>query len=177
MAFKSTAVLCYVFSGDKVLLQKKAEGLFGGGKWNAPGGKLHNGERVEEAGLRELVEETGLSASNAYCQGELEFYCGAQATADQLVHVLVCSDTKGSPRGSREGAVEWFSRTALPLEEMWDDDRYWLPYLLAHRKFVGAFYFTEGYERLVKFWVSAHPNLVDQTFRCNGHASIKRKDV
>ena len=43
------AVLCYIRDGGRVLLQHKAEGRFGGGFWNAPGGKIVDGESPEQA--------------------------------------------------------------------------------------------------------------------------------
>ena len=45
---------------NKVLLQKKARGLFGEDRWNAPRGKMLNEESPEKAAVREMLEETGL---------------------------------------------------------------------------------------------------------------------
>ena len=54
------ATLCYLRHGNKILLQRKAQGLFGEGRWNAPGGKMLAGELPEKAAAREMLEETGL---------------------------------------------------------------------------------------------------------------------
>ena len=53
------ATICYLFKDSQVLLQKKAEGKFGAGKWNAPGGKIKMTESPETAIMREIQEETG----------------------------------------------------------------------------------------------------------------------
>jgi 8-oxo-dGTP pyrophosphatase MutT (NUDIX family) len=50
------ATLCYLRNQFQVLLQRKAAGLFGEGKWNAPGGKLLEAETLEKGALREMFE-------------------------------------------------------------------------------------------------------------------------
>ena len=50
-----------VFRGGKVLLAQRAQGA-GAGNFSLPGGMVETGERLEEAALRELDEETGLRA-------------------------------------------------------------------------------------------------------------------
>lgn len=166
----NTATLVYVFDGGSVLMQRKSKGLFGGGKWNAPGGKVESGEQVFHAAARELKEETGLEPAELTCSGKLQFYLGAGEQLDQSVYVFTCSSFAGKARESREGKVAWFPKTMLPVDEMWEDDRYWLPLLLRNRLFTGGFYFTEGYAKLVKLWLSTDPfftsqdNLIGKTF-------------
>ncbi|MDA4111019.1 MAG: NUDIX domain-containing protein, partial [Thaumarchaeota archaeon] len=55
------AVICYLKRNEEFLLLLKASGKFGGGFWNAPGGKIKNRETPEDAVRREVLEETGLS--------------------------------------------------------------------------------------------------------------------
>lgn len=42
------ATLCHIMKDDKLLLQRKSKGLFGGGRWNGVGGKLEADETPEE---------------------------------------------------------------------------------------------------------------------------------
>ena len=37
---------------------------------------------------------------------------------------------------------EWFDIDNIPYEEMWADDKYWLPLLLDDKKFEGNFQFN-----------------------------------
>ena len=53
------AVAAVVLDGDRILLIKRA-GEPGRGKWSIPGGVVKLGERLREAVVREVHEETGL---------------------------------------------------------------------------------------------------------------------
>lgn len=143
------ATLCYLQHQNKILLQRKTRGLFGEGRWNAPGGKMLPGERPEEGAAREMLEETGLRVSGLRFQGILNFYLGESKALDQTVFLFTCSKFTGRARRSPEGKLRWFPIGALPYNGMWQDDRVWLPLLLDGKSFVGDFYFTENYNALV----------------------------
>lgn len=55
------AVGLVVWRGEDVLLIRRNRAPHAG-MWSIPGGKVKFGERLEQAGLRELGEETGVSA-------------------------------------------------------------------------------------------------------------------
>jgi 8-oxo-dGTP diphosphatase len=54
-------VIAVVRRNDQVLLAQRSRGSYLG-KWGFPGGHVERGETVIEAGLRELLEETGVRA-------------------------------------------------------------------------------------------------------------------
>ena len=56
-------VIVVVRRGDQVLLAQRSRGTYLG-KWGFPGGHVELGETIVEAGLRELREETGVSADS-----------------------------------------------------------------------------------------------------------------
>ena len=56
---KKITTLVLVHQGEKVLLGMKKRG-FGQGRWNGFGGKLHEGETIEQAAKRETFEEAGV---------------------------------------------------------------------------------------------------------------------
>jgi len=66
--------LCYIIDDKKLLLLKKAAGLFGGGKWNGLGGKIDIGESPEKTCMREVYKESGLHVSNLKYHGTLKFW-------------------------------------------------------------------------------------------------------
>jgi 8-oxo-dGTP diphosphatase len=45
---------------EKVLLLRRAQGRYEGGLWDIPGGTVEEGEKPEEAAIREFQEEAGL---------------------------------------------------------------------------------------------------------------------
>ena len=144
------AVLCYLKHEGKYLLLLKAAGRFGGGFWNAPGGKIENGETPEDAVRREVREETGFTVGGMERAGFLEFYFGENKTRpDWTAEVFSSSDFSGSLHESAEGKLEWFPEEVLPLDQMWQDDKYWLPMLLHGKKFHGIFWFSSDSKTLL----------------------------
>ena len=144
------AVLCYLKRDSRYLLLLKAMGKFGGGFWNAPGGKIENGESSEDAVVREVREETGLLVRTLEKIGMLEFYFGPEKQKpDWTAEVFSSSDFSGSLVESDEGRLEWFEEDRLPMDQMWEDDRYWLPLLVKGSKFHGIFWFTSDMKKLL----------------------------
>ena len=148
------AVICYLKSGDNYLLLLKADGKFGGGFWNAPGGKIEHGEKPVDAAIREVKEETGLDVRSLERCGYLEFYFGSgKKRPDWTAEVFQSEDFDGMLKESNEGKLKWFSKKELPTERMWEDDRHWLPLLVEGTKFRGVFEFTEDSKKLVSYKV------------------------
>jgi 8-oxo-dGTP pyrophosphatase MutT (NUDIX family) len=145
------ATLCYLLKDDKVLLLHKANGLFGEGKWNAPGGKLLIGETPETGAAREMNEETGLSVSSLRFHGILNFYLGEAKEIDQTVFVFSSEKSSGKMRHSREGELQWFRLSEIPYGEMWKDDEIWLPFVIEGKNFIGDFNFTANYKELASY--------------------------
>ena len=64
--------LCIVHQHTKVLLGMKKRG-FGAGRWNGFGGKLEEGESIEESIKREIKEEAGIDINDLNKIGIIEF--------------------------------------------------------------------------------------------------------
>jgi 8-oxo-dGTP diphosphatase len=129
--------VCYLtresaVTGTQVLLGRKKKGL---GLGNIVGldGKLEPGETAVDAAVREIEEESGLvvSASALTPLGVLTYLFPHREDWSQESSVFVCSEWSGTPRESNELDPVWFDVAALPLDEMWDDARHWLPGVLA----------------------------------------------
>ena len=136
--------LCYVVEDDRVLLIEKRRGL-GAGLYNGPGGKLEAEETPCEAAIRETREEVGITVHNPEKVGELTFVHDGERA--MFVHVFCAERYDGAPRPSPEARPEWFDRSELPYDQMWEDDHLWLPLALDGDPFVGRFEF-EGGDRL-----------------------------
>ena len=149
--------LCYLRYRNRVLLLKKEKGLFGEGKWNAPGGKLFGAEPPEKGAVREMLEETGLRVSGLHFHGLLDFYLGRNRKLDLVVFVFSSERYTGRLKRSREGELRWFSIDQLPYQEMWEDDPKWLPLLLKGRNFIGDFCFSDNYGILVDHKIHLMP--------------------
>ncbi len=143
------ATLCFIIRGGEVLLIRKKKG-FGIGKYNGVGGKVEEGESLEEAARREVVEEVGVEPLDLEYRGVLKFY-SSRDEPDWIVHVFVCRRFRGTPRPSDEAEPAWFPLDRLPLDEMWDDDRVWLAHVLNGGRVDGTFWYDESYSRLVKW--------------------------
>jgi len=143
------ATLCFILKNDKVLLLKKNPGLFGAGKWNAPGGKQQSDETVEECAVRETFEETGLRVRPKKI-AILEFFkYDKRSDPEWIGHVFLTRDFRGTLREGKEGVLRWFPISSPPFEEMWEDDRYWFRHVVEERRFHGRFYFHGDFEKLI----------------------------
>src|SRR3989338_11323340 len=143
--------LCVVVSDNKILLGMKKRG-FGIGKYNGYGGKVKPGETVQEAALREFVEESCLQSDikDMVKVGELDFYFPHQESFNQTVHVYLVKSFGGTLKETDEMSHHWFDLDKIPYESMWDDDKHWLPLVLDGKKFKGYFVFKpEGNENIV----------------------------
>jgi 8-oxo-dGTP pyrophosphatase MutT (NUDIX family) len=114
-------------SSLRLLLGRKKRG-FGEGYFNGFGGKLEPGESTDQAAVRELCEESGLTATALEHVGVLTFVFDDQCERPWQVHVYAVPSWRGSPEETDEMAPIWFDAPGeLPFGRMWADDRYWYP--------------------------------------------------
>lgn len=139
---KKQLTLCMVCNDDKVLLGMKKRG-FGAGRWNGFGGKLLEGETIEQAAIREIKEEVGIEPNHMPKIGILTFSFETEPDTELEVHVYKIRDYVGEPEESEEMRPEWFTHDNIPFHQMWSDDELWFPYMLADKKFKGKFHFDQ----------------------------------
>lgn len=136
---KKILTLCIVHQHPKILLGVKKRG-FGIGRWNGFGGKVEQGETIEEAAMRELKEEVGIEALEMTKMGVLDFEFENDPKILET-HIFYITKFKGIPEETEEMSSKWFYIDKIPFELMWPDDIYWMPFLLSGKKFRGKFLF------------------------------------
>ena len=143
---RDPATLVFVIRGDEVLLIRKQRGL-GRGKVNGPGGKLDPGEDALQCAARECEEELGIRVRNLECMGEHKF----QFIDGYSIHCWVfrTSDFEGEPHATVEAIPLWTRIDAIPFEEMWEDDRIWLPLVIRGQPFSARWVFDD--ERMLDY--------------------------
>lgn len=149
MANKKVKILtlCLVHQPPRLLLGMKKRG-FGTGRWNGFGGKVAEGEAIEDAAKRELFEEVGIRAERLDRVGIIDFEFRGEPEILQ-VHIFKTGSFVGEPRESEEMKPRWFGIDEIPYREMWPDDIHWLPLFLDGKKFRGKFLFS-GHDTILK---------------------------
>ena len=133
----------------EMLLAMKKRG-FGMGKWNGVGGKINvekGDKNVVDAAIRETAEEIGVKIKDLERMAVLSFrfpYVPKEKEWDQDVHVFLIKNWEGEPVESEEMLPQWFKLKDIPFNEMWDDDKIWLPEILEGKKLKADFVFKEG---------------------------------
>lgn len=144
---KKVQTLCIVHQPPRILLGMKKRG-FGAGRWNGFGGNVDKGETIEDAARREVLEEAGIKVGEVEKMGVILFEFQGKPDMPE-VHIFIATEFSGEPTESEEMKPQWFEIDKIPYEEMWVDDKYWLPLALAGKKFKGYFLF-EGEGKILK---------------------------
>lgn len=140
---KKLLTLCLIHQPPRILLGMKKRGK-GEGHWNGFGGKVEEGESIEDAAVREVSEEVGLAVSSLEKMGIIDFTLPGEEQIWQ-VHIFRATEFTGTPVETDEMRPQWFDVTDIPYDTMWADDKYWFPLFLAGKKFTGKFIFDETY--------------------------------
>ena len=139
---KKILTLAYLMKEDSACLALKKRG-FGEGNWNGYGGKIEEGESIEEAAIREIKEESGVEVETEdltkVAVVEFIFKDGKHLE----VHTYFVETWSGEPVETEEMRPAWFTFDTIPYEKMWADDHYWFPRALKGEKLVGKVWFME----------------------------------
>jgi 8-oxo-dGTP diphosphatase len=134
------ATLLFIVKDGKILLIEKKRGI-GAGKVNGPGGKIDPGESPLECAIRETQEELLITPLAPRKMGELWF--SMTHIPDIHCHVFMAEDFTGVPCETDEAVPLWTAIDGIPYERMWEDDRHWLPQMIAGETFLGKFRFHD----------------------------------
>lgn len=135
--------------GNKeILLAMKKRG-FGKGRWNGVGGKIDakkGDKNVFDSAVRETKEEIGVKTKKMEKVAVIDFHfpeVPKEKDYDQQVHVFLTKEWEGEPIETEEMAPKWFKIEEIPFDQMWDDDKHWLPHVLENKKIKAKFVFDK----------------------------------
>lgn len=138
-----TTTLLFLIKENEICLAMKKRG-FGAGRYNGVGGKLQEGESIEQAVIRETKEEIGVDVKEMHKVAILDFSFANKPEWNQECHTYFCTEWEGVPTESEEMKPEWFTVDSIPFEKMWPDDIFWLPRVIKGENLKAEFTFGEG---------------------------------
>lgn len=125
------------------------------GKWNGLGGKLEQSESMREACVREFAEEAGCATKAQQWTWLAQLYFPnfkAHRQEDWWVNVFVTVLTQAQAKSillhdesAREGPLSFVAANVIPKLDLWDGDRFFLPFVLNRIPFEGTFYYENGH--------------------------------
>jgi 8-oxo-dGTP diphosphatase len=123
-------VACALVDVDKrVLIAQRPQGKALAGFWEFPGGKLDPGERPEQALIRELYEEIGITVQEA-CLAPLTFASHAYDDFHLLMPLYVCRRWEGQVLAREGQTLAWVRANRLREYKMPPADIPLIPHLI-----------------------------------------------
>ncbi|MGB4102221.1 MAG: (deoxy)nucleoside triphosphate pyrophosphohydrolase [Alphaproteobacteria bacterium] len=106
----------------RVLLTSRPAGKSFAGMWEFPGGKLESQESPEQALVRELREELGITTTIG-CLSPLSFVSHAYETCHVLMPVFSCRVWDGIPTPREAQKLAWVTLREMAAYELLPADR------------------------------------------------------
>ena len=121
------AVGTVCFKGEDVLLIRRGTPPLAG-DWSLPGGRIEFGERTEPAALRELKEETGITARIAALVDVVDAIFTSRSSGAVTRHYVLFDYAavwvSGEPvAGDDADHAEWISPARLAALPLWEETR------------------------------------------------------
>jgi 8-oxo-dGTP diphosphatase len=115
----------------RVLIAQRPAGKALAGRWEFPGGKLHEGEAPLDGLVRELREELGVQVHAAE---RLVRYAHAYPDRTVRLDLWSVSTWSGEPQGLDGQAIKWVAPGRLGEEDILEADRPMIEALLRFRE-------------------------------------------
>jgi 8-oxo-dGTP diphosphatase len=106
-------VACALVDADnRVLIAQRPANKAMAGLWEFPGGKVNDGERPEDALIRELSEELGITVREA-CLAPLAFASHTYTDFHLLMPLYICRRWEGTVTAREHQALAWVRANKL----------------------------------------------------------------
>ena len=127
--------LWMIVKDNKILLCMKKR-WFWEWLWNWSGWKCEKDESIEDWMIRELYEETWLTTTKNDIEHYwvLHFYFKKDEKFNQDVNIFKINNYSWEPTETEEMRPKWFEIDEIPYDEIWEDDKIWLPEFLSWEK-------------------------------------------
>ena len=149
--------LCYIEKDGCYLMLRRATSKKDGsaGKYLGVGGKIEQGETVEQCLLREIREETGLSLVSFRERGVVSFF--SDLYEDETMYLYTAIPAEGDPPAAcDEGELSYIPKEKVPSLPLWEGDRIFLRLLAKDAPFFTLSLYYEG-ERLTRALLNGTP--------------------
>ena len=129
-----TTVQVYLKKDNSYLLlyRNKKKNDMNEGKWIGVGGHVEKEETIDDAVIREVYEETGLTVHSLQCNGEVLFI---NNDYEEMMYVYEINDFSGELKECNEGELAWIDIDEMLSLPMWEGDKAYLPLLAKHQYF------------------------------------------
>ena len=139
-SIKNWVNVCVV-KNNKILLLNRQHDDFPG--WIPPGGKVKFPESFFEAAIRELKEETGLTALNLKLKG-ISGFTNTIGNERFVYYDFLCTKFSGELRASKEGEPKWWNLEDIDKIPMQEQIKKRLPLYLREGSFESINYWDES---------------------------------
>jgi 8-oxo-dGTP diphosphatase len=123
------AACALVDPDGRVLIAQRPPGKTMAGLWELPGGKVEDGERPEDALIRELEEELGIVVNEA-CLAPLTFASHVYPEFHLLMPLYVCRRWEGTATAREHAKLAWVRPNRLRDYPMPPADAPLVPHLI-----------------------------------------------
>lgn len=160
--------LCYIENDGKylMLLRNKKQNDLNEGKWIGVGGKFEAGETAAQCALREIREETGLTALDLIPRGVVHF--DSDAWGSELMYLYTVTQYEGTLTDCDEGELRWIDKSDVFDLKLWDGDRIFLKYLLDGAPYFDMTLHYDEHDRLRECTVDGRETELFDIYREDG---------
>lgn len=158
----TVSVVGFLLKDNKILLGERLSSStnLGLGLYAGIGGKVGDlpenvNESCNQALIREFGEEAGIVPTVFKQVGRVVFLFKNKPFAskwNQVVFVYVVTEYRGTIRTTQSTNPVWFDTDKIPYQNMWADNKYWLPFVLEGQNFLAEFIYKDA-EKVREMWI------------------------